>query len=125
MQKGLIDTGTPRNVLGHIISGAIASAVVAGTINYKKSKEAKISSKEAIKDTVKKTTQGAIATGAAVATANYLGQRGGFLKSMTTLSIAMAGIYSVEVIDDKLNEKYTALTYKESELKTLKEENYE
>ncbi|MFY9073960.1 hypothetical protein CRU99_10590 [Malaciobacter mytili] len=125
MQKGVIDTGTPRNVLGHVISGAIASAVVSGTINYKKAKEAKISSNEAIKDTVKKTTQGAIATGTAIATANYLGQQGGFLKAMTALSIGMAGIYAVEVIDDKLNEKYEALTYEEDEIKTLKEEDYE
>ena len=31
-----INTGTPRNVLGHVISGAIASAVVSGALNYKK-----------------------------------------------------------------------------------------
>ena len=31
-----INTGTPRNVLGHVISGAIASAVISGAINYKK-----------------------------------------------------------------------------------------
>ena len=30
-----INTGTPRNVLGHVISGAIASAVISGAINYR------------------------------------------------------------------------------------------
>ena len=36
MKEIVIDTGTPRNVLGHVISGAVASAVVSGAINYKK-----------------------------------------------------------------------------------------
>ena len=34
-----INTGTPRNVLGHVISGAIASAVISGAINYKKNQK--------------------------------------------------------------------------------------
>lgn len=104
MYQPSINTGEPRNVLGHIVSGAVASAIVSSTINYKKVKEEKISSKEAVKDTVKKTSQGAIATGAAIATANYLGQEGGLLKALTAVSVGMAGIYAVEVIDDKLNE---------------------
>lgn len=109
MNKTLINTGEPRNILGHIVSGAVASAIVSGTINYKKLKDEQISPKEALKDTVKKTSQGAIATGAAIATANYLGQKGGFLKAMTAASIGMAGIYAIEVIDEKLNQKYEAL----------------
>ena len=36
MKDLTINTGTPRNVLGHVISGAIASAVVSSAINYKK-----------------------------------------------------------------------------------------
>ncbi|AXX87920.1 hypothetical protein AMRN_2208 [Malaciobacter marinus] len=109
MQNGLINTGEPRNIMGHIVSGAVASAVVSGTINYKKAKEKKLSSNEAIQDTVKKTAQGAIATGTAIATANHIGQQGGFLKALTAFSVGMAGIYAVEVIDDKLNNKYEQL----------------
>ncbi|RXJ99552.1 hypothetical protein CRU98_05865 [Arcobacter sp. CECT 8986] len=105
MQSRIINTGEPRNVVGHIVSGAVASAVVSGTINYKKAKDAKISSKDAVKDTVKKTAQGAIATGTAIATANHIGQ-GGWLKALTALSVGMAGIYAVEVIDEKLDTKY-------------------
>lgn len=124
MQNGVINTGEPRNVLGHVVSGAVASAVVSGTINYKKVQEGQTHPTDAIKDTVKKTTQGAIATGTAIATANYLGQKGGFLKAMTALSIGMAGVYAVEVIDEKLNEKYEAIENDDEDLLT-NEENYE
>ena len=84
MKEIVIDTGTPRNVLGHVISGAIASAVVSGAINYKKAKSRQITKKDAIKDTIKRTSQGAIVTGSAIATANYLGQKGGLFKAITS-----------------------------------------
>eukprot|EP01155_Anaeramoeba_flamelloides_P032647 Anaeramoba_flamelloidesa94143_119.p4 GENE.a94143_119~~a94143_119.p4 ORF type:complete len:125 (-),score=31.27 a94143_119:930-1304(-) len=117
MYQPTVNTGEPRNVLGHIVSGAVASAIVSGTINYKKLKEEKIEAKDALKDTVKKTSQGAVATGAAIATANYLGQKGGFLKAMTAVSIGMAGIYAIEIIDEKLQEKESiAIENEETEL---------
>ncbi|MBU3015816.1 hypothetical protein KO488_13695 [Poseidonibacter lekithochrous] len=105
MNQPLINTGAPRNVLGHVVSGAVASAIVSGTINYKKLQERKISPNDAIKDTVKRTSQGAIATGSAIATANYIGQKGGLFKALTAASIGMAGIYALELIDNKLEEK--------------------
>jgi len=116
MNQPLINTGEPRNVLGHIVSGAVASAIVSGTINYKKVKEEEISQNEAIKDTVKRTSQGAIATGAAIATANYIGQKGGLFKALTAASIGMAGIYAIEVIDEKLEAKYDAVSHDETDL---------
>jgi len=119
MNKVVINTGQPRNVLGHIISGAVASAIVSGTINYKKVKEQKIDSKKAIADTVKISSQGAIATGTAVATANYIGQKGGLLKALTAVSIGMAGIYAIEFIDEKLKNQNIEI---EDEYKNLIEE---
>ena len=101
-----INTGTPRNVLGHVISGAVASAIISGAINYKKTKSREISKKDAIKDTIKRTSQGAIVTGSAIATANYLGQKGGLFKAITAASIGMMGIYAIEVIEEKLDQKY-------------------
>lgn len=106
MKEIVIDTGAPRNVLGHVISGAVASAVISGAINYKKAQSRQITAKEAIKDTVKRTSQGAIATGTAIATANYLGQEGGLFKALTAASIGMMGIYAIEVIEEKLDQKY-------------------
>lgn len=116
MYQPTINTGEPRNVLGHIVSGAVASAIVSGTINYKKVKDEKITSQEAVKDTVKKTSQGAIATGAAIATANYLGQQGGLFKALTAASIGMAGVYALEVLDERLEKKAIAIENEETKL---------
>ncbi len=106
MKDLTINTGAPRNVLGHIISGAIASAIVSGAINYKRVQSKQISRKDAIKDTIKRTSQGAIATGSAIATANYLGQKGSLLKAVTSLGIGIAGIYALEVAEEKIEQKY-------------------
>lgn len=100
-----INTGAPRNVLGHVISGAIASAVISGAINYKKHKAGKIKTCEAIKDTTKRASQGAIATGSAIATTNYIGE-GNYLRAFTAASIGLAGIYALELIEEKLEQKY-------------------
>ena len=100
-----INTGTPRNVLGHVISGARASAVISGALNYKKYQNGQIKKCEAIKDTTKKATQGAIVTGSAIATTNYIGE-GNYLRALTSASIGMAGIYALEIIEEKLEQKY-------------------
>jgi len=104
-----INTGTPRNVLGHVVSGALASAIVSGTINYKKTMQRQMSPNDAIKDTVKKTTQGGIATGSAIAAANFLGQPNGLMKALTAVSVGMAGIYAIEILDEKLGQAYDEL----------------
>jgi hypothetical protein len=116
MKEIVIDTGAPRNVLGHVISGAIASAVISGAINYKKAQSRQITKNEAIKDTIKRTSQGAIA----IATANYLGQKGGLFKALTAVSIGMMGIYALEVIEEKLDQKYLT-----NENCSIEEEIYE
>ena len=104
-----LNTGEPRNVVGHVVSGAIASAIVSGSINYKKTTQKKMNPKMAIKDTIKKTTQGGIATGSAIAAANYMGQTNGLMKALTAVSIGMAGIYVVEILDEKLSQTYEEL----------------
>ncbi len=103
----MINTGEPRNIVGHIVSGAVASAVVSGAVNYKKCKENKIDKNEAIKDTIKMTSQGAIATGSAIATANYIGSNNA-IKALGTLSMGLLGVYALEVMEDKINEKCLA-----------------
>jgi len=101
MNQPLINN--PSNpILRSVITGAIASAVASSTINMRKVKNQEITTSEAVRETVKRSSQGAIATGAAVATANYLSQNGGLLKAMTTISVGIAGVYALEVLDDKL-----------------------
>ncbi|MBS9782658.1 MAG: hypothetical protein KGV43_02510 [Arcobacter sp.] len=105
----MINTGEPRNILGHIVSGAVASAVISGAVNYKKYKENKINKNEAIKDTAKMASQGAIATGSAIATANYIGSNNP-LKALSAISVGFLGIYALEVMEDKINDKYLTNT---------------
>lgn len=115
MNQPLINN--PANpILRSVITGAVASAVASGTINMRKVKNEEISTQEALRDTLKRTSQGAIATGAAVATANYLTQKGGLFKALTTISFGMAGIYALEVLDDKLNNQCNELVCEETNL---------
>ena len=105
MKNFEINTGTPRNVLGHVISGAVASAVVSGAINYKKVQSGKLEKNDAIKGTIKRASQGAIATGSAIATTNYIGEKS-WLKALTSVTIGVAGIYALELVEEKLEQKY-------------------
>ena len=97
----LIDTGAPRSVTGHVVSGAIASAVVAGSINYLRYQKEEITSAEAVRNGLKLTAQGGIATGSAIAAANYLG-RNNFLGFLTAIGIGAAGVYGVEQVSRNL-----------------------
>lgn len=109
-----IDTGAPRSVSGHVISGAIAAGAVAGALNYNKYKKEKITKEEAIKNSIKLIAQGGIATGSAIAAANYLGQ-GNVLGFLSALSIGAAGVYAVEKVNEKIEERL-ALQHQETEL---------
>jgi len=99
----VVDTGEPRSVTGHVVSGAIAAGAVAGAINYNRYKKAEISKEEAIQNSAKLTLQGGIATGSAVAAANYLG-RGNWIGVFTAISVGAMGIYGVEKASEALND---------------------
>jgi len=102
MQSKLaINTGAPRNITGHFISGTIASSIVAGALNYKKYKNAEISKTKFINDTLKTSLQGGIATAGAIATTNYLGE-GKVMQAMTAMSIGAIGVYGTEKVYEKL-----------------------
>ncbi|PIF04567.1 MAG: hypothetical protein CSA86_01400 [Arcobacter sp.] len=96
-----IDTGTPRSITGHFISGVIATSIISGAINYKKYKNGEISKSESINDTIKTSLQGGIATAGAIATTNYIGE-GRIIQAMASMSIAATGVYGTEKIYDKL-----------------------
>jgi len=98
--KVTINTGTPRSVAGNMISGALAAGMVATALSYTKYKQAELSKEEAIKQSLKLTLQGGIATGSAIAAANALG-RNSWLGLLSSLSVGIAGIYGVEKLYDK------------------------
>ena len=102
MQNKLaINTGSPRNVTGHFISGVIASSIVSGALNYKKYQNAEITKAKFVNDTLKTSLQGGIATAGAIATTNYLGE-GKIMQAMTAMSIGAMGVYGTEKVYEKL-----------------------
>ncbi len=96
--------------LRSVLTGTIASAVASSSVNMRKVRNEEITKSEALREIAKRTSQGAIATSAAVATAGYLTQKGSFLKALTTISIGMAGIYAIEVLGDKIDEQIASKT---------------
>ncbi len=104
MYRLAIDTGTPRNVTGHLVSGALASGTIATAINYNRYKNAEIDKNAAIKNSLKLAVQGGIATSSAIAAANYLG-KGETYKMLSAISLGILGVYTLEKLDEKLNNK--------------------
>ena len=100
MKKLAINTGAPRNVVGHVISGAVASGIVAGSLNYARYKKGEQNKKEAVSNTAKMTLIGAISTSCAVAATNCLGQ-GQIFKMLGIISAGAAGLYAIEKADEK------------------------
>lgn len=96
-----IDTGAPRNVTGHFISGAIATSIISGSLNYVKYQKNEMTQSEMINETLKTTLQGAVATASAVATANYIGE-GKILQAMTAMSVGAMGVYGTQKVYDRL-----------------------
>lgn len=111
-----IDTGEVRSVTGHTVSGAIAAGTIAGTLNYNQYKKGEISKNEALQNSAKLTLQGGIATGASIATANYIG-KGNWFHALSALSIGIAGVYGVE----KLSQKYKAKCEANEEIELIEE----
>lgn len=105
MNRLSIDTGTPRSVQGHVVSGALASGAIAGALNYNRYTKKEISKNEAIYDTLKLTLQGGIATSSAIAAANFLGE-GKLFKMANMVSLGVFGIYALEKIDETVKKKY-------------------
>lgn len=101
LNKLALNTGAPRNVAGHFISGAIASSIVSGALNYQKYQKSEITQSEMINDTLKTTLQGAIATASAVATTNYIGE-GKIMHAITAMSVGAMGVYGTQKVYDKL-----------------------
>lgn len=104
--KMTINTGTPRSVTGNLVSGALAAGMVATALAYTKYKQGELGKEEAIKQSLKLSLQGGIATGSAIAAANALG-RSSWLGVLGSLTVGVAGIYGVEKLYDKAYAKET------------------
>lgn len=114
----VINTGEPRSVVGHAISGALASGMVAGALNYNQYKNEKITKEMAIKNSLKLTAQGGVVTASAIAAANYVGNNN-ILGMLTAVSLGALGVYGIEKVYEK------SLTCKDEAMLDLKEEKGE
>jgi len=101
MNNFTVNTGAPRSVTGHFLSGAIASSIVTGALNYQKYQKSEITKNQMIVDTLKMTVQGGVVTASAVATTNYIGE-GKIMQAMTAMSIGAMGVYGTQKVYDKL-----------------------
>lgn len=122
----MIDTGAPRSVTGHVVSGALAAGAVASAMNYNAYKKGEMSKQKAIQDGMKLSVQGGIATGSAIAAANYLG-KGNIMGMLTAISVGAMGVYGVQVASERLEEdmknKRLAAMKAAKELEDKEEEN--
>lgn len=92
-----IDTGSQRHVIGHAISGAIAVGVVSSVTNAKKVKEEKLEKNEAIRNTIKDSVIGGVATATAISVSNNLGDPNKSLfQALGSLAIGLGAIYTIE-----------------------------
>ncbi len=96
-----INTGATRSVPGHLISGTLASSVIAGAMNYNKYKKSEITKKEFINNTIKTSLQGGIATASAVAASNYIGEKN-LLGALGAISAGVVAVYGTEKVYDRL-----------------------
>ncbi len=92
-----IQTGTPRHIVGHGVSGAVAAGVVSGIINANKVKNDEKEKYDAIRDTLKDSALGGIATATAIAVANNLGDPSKSLfQTIGALALGAGAIYTIE-----------------------------
>lgn len=85
----MINTGAPRSVSGHAISGGIIALIASGAYQYTKFQEGKITQQEAIKTTIKSTLEGSVITACSIAATNVIGDS----SKTTTQKIALASTY--------------------------------
>lgn len=96
-----IDTGAPRHIYGHAVSGAVAVGVVSAIVNAKKVKEEKVTKQEAIRDTLKSSIVGGIATATAVSVANNLGDpKKSIFQTLGSLALGAGAVYAIEKASD-------------------------
>lgn len=81
----------------YAISGALGTSIIDGGLNYQKYKEGKISKEDAVKKTVKSSTQVAIAAGSSVACIQYLANKN-YLGAILSTAAGIGAVVAIEKI---------------------------
>ena len=103
----IINTGIPRSVVGHTISGSIIGAMVSGVYEYSKYKKGEVSKSEAINTTLKATLEGGI-----IAATNALGNPAkkplsNALEAMSYVALGVAGVYGIQQAFKQNSQNFT------------------
>ena len=104
----IANTGTPRSVTGHAISGGLIALRLSGAYAYRKYKDNTITKQEAIAETLKTTLEGGIITACGVAAANALGNNTktstqGLVEAVAFVAVGAASVYGIQTLTHKEN----------------------
>lgn len=96
----IIDTGTPRSVKGHAVSGAFFVLMLSSAYEYASYKAGQKDKKSISKSIAKATLEGGIIAASGIAAANALGNsdKGAFrsaLEALTYVSVGAASVYAL------------------------------
>lgn len=97
----VINTGTPRSISGHAVSGAIIGLMLSGAYEYNKYKKGEVSKSQAIRTTLQATLEGGIITASGIAATNALGNVAkkplqNTLEALSYVALGVAGVYGVQ-----------------------------
>lgn len=102
----LANTGTPRSVTGHAISGGLIALMLSGAYAYAKYKRKEINKQEAITETLKAGAEGGIITACGIAATNALGNSAksptqGIIEAAAFVAIGAASVYGIQKLANK------------------------
>lgn len=105
----ILDTGTPRSVKGHAVSGAIFALVLSSAYEY--AKKGQKDKKALAKRIAKASIEGGIVAASGIAAANALGDKdkGAFRNAFEALLCVGAGIAGVYAVDKIMSGEKIAL----------------
>lgn len=96
--------GINETPLDYLISSTVTSSIIAGGINFSKVKKGEIDKNEAIKNTLKVSSQAGIATGSAIATIGYFLKKN-YLGAAISLAVGTGSVMAIEKMSQNMEEK--------------------
>lgn len=86
--------------LDYLVSSTITSGVISGGLNYNKVSKGEMSKDEAIKRTIKVSSQAGVATGSTIAAIQYATNKN-YLGALLSVAVGVGGVMAIEKVCDK------------------------
>lgn len=102
----ILNTGTPRSITGHAISGGLMACMLSGTYAFMQYKHQTMGKQEAISNTLKATIEGGLITACAIGATNAIGDATktpaqNIVKAATFVALGVAGVYGIQMLANK------------------------